>query len=148
MPIGPFHHRSDTKAPVQRFLVFLLIFSHFLTFVRSSCRTILGSFGPVLPSALRQCRTFKAVSYHGNDNWTDSQRRLKGFYRTRTSLVVSLYENQDTMSCWHDDHGLFVKHLENHAAAKTPSDIEKSLSLDRTASPLGSHTKPVACLQY
>jgi len=42
------------------------------------------------------------------------------------------------MSCWHDDHGLFVKHLENHAAAKTPSDMEKSLSLDRTASNLAA----------
>jgi DNA-binding GntR family transcriptional regulator len=56
----------------------------------------------------------------------------------RTSLVVSLYENQDTMSCWHDDHGLLVKHLEAHAAGPASAlmrkhliEIEKSLSLDR-----------------
>ncbi len=56
----------------------------------------------------------------------------------RTSLVVSLYENQDTMSCWHDDHGLLLKHLEARAAGPAATlmrkhllEIEKSLSLDR-----------------
>ena len=56
----------------------------------------------------------------------------------RTSLVVSLYEDQETMSCWHDDHGQFVKHLENRAAGPASSlmrkhllEIEKSLKLDR-----------------
>jgi DNA-binding GntR family transcriptional regulator len=55
----------------------------------------------------------------------------------RTSLVVSLYENQNTMSCWHDDHGQFIKYLE--ADAVTPAvnfmrkhllHVEESLNLD------------------
>ena len=57
----------------------------------------------------------------------------------RTSLVVSLYENQNTMSCWHDDHGVFIKHLESRATGpaialmrKHMHDIEASLDLDRT----------------
>jgi len=28
MPVGPFHHRSDTKAPIRRFPIFFYIFSH------------------------------------------------------------------------------------------------------------------------
>jgi DNA-binding GntR family transcriptional regulator len=58
----------------------------------------------------------------------------------RTSLVVSLYENQDTMSCWHDDHGLLLKHLEARAGGPASTlmrkhliEIEKSLALDRPA---------------
>jgi DNA-binding GntR family transcriptional regulator len=58
----------------------------------------------------------------------------------RTSLVVSLYENQDTMVCWHDDHGLLLKHLEARAVGpastlmrKHLAEIEKSLALDRPA---------------
>lgn len=56
----------------------------------------------------------------------------------RTSLVVSLYENQNTMSCWHDDHGQFIKHLEAHAVApavgfmrKHLLHVEESLNLDK-----------------
>jgi DNA-binding GntR family transcriptional regulator len=56
----------------------------------------------------------------------------------RTSLVVSLYENQNTMSCWHDDHGLFIKHLEARAVAPAAAlmrkhllHIEESLDLDK-----------------
>lgn len=56
----------------------------------------------------------------------------------RTSLVVSLYENQNTMSCWHDDHGLFIKHLEARAVApavalmrKHLQEIEASLDLEK-----------------
>ena len=33
----------------------------------------------------------------------------------RTSLVVTLYENQNTMMCWHDDHAVFVKLLETRS---------------------------------
>jgi DNA-binding GntR family transcriptional regulator len=58
----------------------------------------------------------------------------------RTSLVVSLYENQSTMSCWHDDHGAFIKLLEAHRVApavslmrKHLSDVEESLNFDRYA---------------
>jgi DNA-binding GntR family transcriptional regulator len=58
----------------------------------------------------------------------------------RTSLVVSLYENQSTMSCWHDDHGAFIKLLEAHRVApavslmrKHLSDVEESLNFDRHA---------------
>ncbi len=40
----------------------------------------------------------------------------------RTSLVVSLYENQNTMSCWHDDHGQFIRHLDViFLAARSPA---------------------------
>ena len=56
----------------------------------------------------------------------------------RTSLVVSLYENQNTMSCWHDDHGLLIKHLEARATAPAVAlmrkhllHIEESLDLDK-----------------
>jgi DNA-binding GntR family transcriptional regulator len=56
----------------------------------------------------------------------------------RTSLVVSLYENQNTMSCWHDDHRVFLKHLEAHRVApavtlmrKHLAHVEESLNLDR-----------------
>ncbi len=56
----------------------------------------------------------------------------------RTSLVVSLYENQNTMSCWHDEHGQFITHLENRAAGpasvlmrKHLQHVEESLALDR-----------------
>ncbi|HZP77219.1 MAG TPA: GntR family transcriptional regulator [Pseudolabrys sp.] len=58
----------------------------------------------------------------------------------RTSLVVSLYENQNTMSCWHDDHGQFIKHLEAHAVTpavtfmrKHLMHVEESLNLDKPA---------------
>lgn len=56
----------------------------------------------------------------------------------RTSLVVSLYENQNTMSCWHDDHGLLIKHPEARATAPAVAlmrkhllHIEESLNLDK-----------------
>jgi DNA-binding GntR family transcriptional regulator len=62
----------------------------------------------------------------------------------RTSLVVSLYENQNTMSCWHDDHGAFIKLLETHRVAaavtlmrKHLSHVEESVNFERHArSPL------------
>src|SRR5262245_34068074 len=59
MPVGPFHHRSDTKAPIHAFPGLFLFFSHFDSFVHSSCRTISGAFCPFLPSAIQQSRTFK-----------------------------------------------------------------------------------------
>jgi DNA-binding GntR family transcriptional regulator len=44
------------------------------------------------------------------------------------------------MSCWHDDHGLLLKHLEARAAVPASTlmrkhliEIEKSLALDRPA---------------
>jgi DNA-binding GntR family transcriptional regulator len=74
----------------------------------------------------------------GNPIFAGLVRRLVA----RTSLVVSLYENQDTMSCWHDDHGHFIKHLENRATApacalmrKHLLEIEDSLALDRPSPP-------------
>ena len=54
----------------------------------------------------------------------------------RTSLVVSLYENQNTMSCWHDDHGLFVKHLEARASAPAVALMRKHLLQYRGESPI------------
>lgn len=68
---------------------------------------------------------------------------LSGMVRqlvARTSLVVSLYENQSTMICWHDDHGAFIKLLEANRVApavtlmrKHLSDVEESLNFDRHA---------------
>lgn len=56
----------------------------------------------------------------------------------RTSLVVSLYDNQNTMSCWHDDHQQFIRLVEDGAVAAAVSlmrkhlvHIEESLDLDR-----------------
>jgi DNA-binding GntR family transcriptional regulator len=56
----------------------------------------------------------------------------------RTSLVVSLYENESTMICWHDDHGTFIKHLEMHAVTPAVTfmrkhllHVEESLNLDK-----------------
>lgn len=56
----------------------------------------------------------------------------------RTSLVVSLYENQNTMSCWHDDHQQFIALLEDGATSAAVTlmrkhllHIEESLNLDR-----------------
>jgi DNA-binding GntR family transcriptional regulator len=58
----------------------------------------------------------------------------------RTSLVVSLYENQSTMSCWHDDHGALLKLLESRRIARAVnlmrehlSDVEQSLNFERHA---------------
>jgi DNA-binding GntR family transcriptional regulator len=56
----------------------------------------------------------------------------------RTSLVVALYENQNTMMCWHDDHSIFLKLLEgnriNQAVAlmrRHLAHVEASLDLDQ-----------------
>ncbi|MGA2567243.1 MAG: GntR family transcriptional regulator [Pseudolabrys sp.] len=46
----------------------------------------------------------------------------------RTSLVVSLYENQNTMSCWHDDHGDFIKLLEAHRVQPAVTLMRKHLA--------------------
>jgi DNA-binding GntR family transcriptional regulator len=46
----------------------------------------------------------------------------------RTSLVVSLYENQSTMSCWHDDHGDFIKLLEAHRVQSAVTLMRKHLA--------------------
>jgi DNA-binding GntR family transcriptional regulator len=55
----------------------------------------------------------------------------------RTSLVVSLYDNQNTMICWQEDHLLFIKHLEARASAPAVAlmrkhllHIEKALNFD------------------
>lgn len=59
----------------------------------------------------------------------------------RTSLVVSLYENQNSMSCWHADHETLIRHLENGRLTAAVSlmrthleQIEASLNLDRRQS--------------
>ena len=56
----------------------------------------------------------------------------------RTSLVVALYENQNTMMCWHDDHSVFLKLLEGNRVAqavtfmrKHLAHVEESLDLDQ-----------------
>ena len=69
----------------------------------------------------------------------------------RTSLVVSLYENQNTMSCWHDDHRVFIRHLEARAVAPAAAlmrkhliHIEESLNLDQAppAHSISRHLRP------
>jgi len=69
----------------------------------------------------------------------------------RTSLVVSLYENQATMSCWHDDHRVLVRHLREHKVAAAArlmrehiDEIEESLDFRRKAD---GRTKLRAILQ-
>ena len=56
----------------------------------------------------------------------------------RTSLVVSLYQIPDVMSCWHEDHRAMLKHLEQHRAAAAVAlmrrhlaNVEESLDLNR-----------------
>lgn len=46
----------------------------------------------------------------------------------RTSLVVSLYENQNTMSCWHDDHALLIRHLETRSVAPAVALMRRHLT--------------------
>lgn len=70
----------------------------------------------------------------GNSILAEQLRQLVA----RTSLVVSLYENQTVMSCWHDDHRVLVRHLRDHkvaAAAKLMQkhidELEESLDFKR-----------------
>jgi DNA-binding GntR family transcriptional regulator len=72
----------------------------------------------------------------GNDILAGIVRQLVA----RTSLVVSLYENQSTMSCWHDDHGDFIKLLEAHKVQPAVTlmrnhlrHVEESLNFDSHA---------------
>jgi DNA-binding GntR family transcriptional regulator len=46
----------------------------------------------------------------------------------RTSLVVTLYENQNTMMCWHDDHAVFIKLLETNRVAPAVALMRKHLA--------------------
>jgi DNA-binding GntR family transcriptional regulator len=55
----------------------------------------------------------------------------------RTSLVTSLYENPNGLSCWHDDHGALVRLLRAHRAKpavelmrKHLDHLEESLNLE------------------
>src|SRR4029078_3961184 len=57
VPVRPFHHRSDTKSTGQTLRNFFNIINHLSSFVHCRCRTISGSFCPILPSVVRQCRT-------------------------------------------------------------------------------------------
>ena len=46
----------------------------------------------------------------------------------RTSLIVSLYENQNTMVCWHDDHRTFLRHVEANRAASAVASMRRHLT--------------------
>ena len=46
----------------------------------------------------------------------------------RTSLVVALYENQNTMMCWHDDHAVFLNLLEENRVNPAMSLMRKHLA--------------------
>jgi len=46
----------------------------------------------------------------------------------RTSLVVALYENQNTMTCWHDDHAVLVKLLERKRVREAVTFVRKHLA--------------------
>ena len=59
----------------------------------------------------------------------------------RTSLVVSLYENQSTMSCWHDDHGDFIKLLETHRVQQAVTLMRKHLSHVQESLNFDSHAR-------
>lgn len=72
----------------------------------------------------------------GNDILAGIVRQLVA----RTSLVVSPYENQSTMSCWHDDHGDFIRLLEAHKVPAAVTlmrkhllHVEESLNFDSHA---------------
>ncbi|MEC5399186.1 GntR family transcriptional regulator [Uliginosibacterium sp. H1] len=45
----------------------------------------------------------------------------------RTSLVVSLYENPNGLSCWHGDHATLLKHLRAHKARPAMSLMQRHL---------------------
>jgi DNA-binding GntR family transcriptional regulator len=45
----------------------------------------------------------------------------------RSSLVISLYENQTVMSCWHDDHRVLVRNLREHKVAAAARLMQKHL---------------------
>lgn len=59
----------------------------------------------------------------------------------RTSLVVSLYENQSTMSCWHDDHGDFIKLLETHRVQPAVTLMRKHLAHVEESLNFNSHAR-------
>jgi DNA-binding GntR family transcriptional regulator len=46
----------------------------------------------------------------------------------RTSLVVSLYENQSTMSCWHEDHGALIELLEHRRVGPAVALMRRHLA--------------------
>jgi DNA-binding GntR family transcriptional regulator len=46
----------------------------------------------------------------------------------RTSLVVALYENQNSMMCWHDDHAIFLNLLEGNKASPAVTLMRKHLA--------------------
>jgi hypothetical protein len=48
VPVGPFNHRRDAEAARPRFRQFLLFISHFGSLAHSRCRTVSGSFCPIL----------------------------------------------------------------------------------------------------
>src|SRR5262245_13233652 len=82
VPISPFHHRSDTKAPPADLFAFLWILSHLPFSVAVSCRTVSSAFRPILKSPVRRCRTFLVVSYRFCDG-TDWQGRLTAVRQVR-----------------------------------------------------------------
>jgi DNA-binding GntR family transcriptional regulator len=45
----------------------------------------------------------------------------------RTSLVVSLYENPNGLSCWHGDHATLLKHLRAHKARPAMTLMQRHL---------------------
>lgn len=59
----------------------------------------------------------------------------------RTSLVVSLYENQSTMSCWHDDHGDFIDLLEAHRVQPAVTLMRKHLMHVQDSLNFDSHAR-------
>lgn len=60
----------------------------------------------------------------------------------RTSLVTSLYENPNGLSCWHDDHGDLVKLLRAHRARQAVELMRKHL--DHLEESLNLEDKPKA----
>jgi DNA-binding GntR family transcriptional regulator len=58
----------------------------------------------------------------------------------RTSLVTSLYENPNGLSCWHDDHGDLVKLFRAHRARQAVELMRKHL--DHLEESLNLEDKP------
>lgn len=73
----------------------------------------------------------------GNDILAGIVRQLVA----RTSLVVSLYENQSTMSCWHDDHGDFITLLEARRVAPAVTLMRKHLAHVEESLNFNSHAR-------
>lgn len=71
----------------------------------------------------------------GNPILSDLVRQLVA----RTSLVVALYENQDSMACWHDEHGSLIDLLSAGDGEEAAALMERHLRAVETSLDFGRH---------